>query len=54
VTLGPVVAGARLAEHEVVGTEELTEGTGTNSVYGTRLQIDKDGTRDVLVARGLR
>jgi hypothetical protein len=53
VTLGPVVSGARLAEDEVVGTEELTERTGADGVHGTRLQIDEDGTRDVLVARGL-
>jgi hypothetical protein len=54
VALGPVVSGARLAGYEVVGTEELTEGAGTDGVYGTGLQIDQDGTRDVLVARGLR
>jgi hypothetical protein len=52
-TLGPVVSSTRLAEDEVVGAEELAEGAGTDSVHGTGLQIDEDGTRDILVARGL-
>ena len=42
-----------LAEDEVVGTEELTEGTSANCVHGTRLKIDKDCTRDIFVARCL-
>lgn len=53
-TLGPVVAGARLAEGEVVGTEELPEGSGAHGVHSTGFQVDEDGTRDVLVARGLQ
>jgi hypothetical protein len=54
VALSLVVSGARLTRYEVVGTEELTERASTDGVYGTGLQIDEDGTRDVLVARGLR
>lgn len=53
VTLGPVVTSTGLAKDEVVGTEELTEGTGTDSVHSTRLEIDEDGTGNVLVAAGL-
>ena len=53
VTLGPVVTSTGLAENEVVGTEQLTEGTGTDGVHGTGLKIDKDGTRDILVSAGL-
>jgi hypothetical protein len=53
VTLGPVVTSTRLAEDEVVGTEELAKGTGTDSVHGTRLQIDQNGTGNVLVTAGL-
>jgi proteasome assembly chaperone (PAC2) family protein len=53
-TLGPVVASTGLTEDEVVGTEELTEGTSTNGVHGTGLKIDEDGAGDVLVARGLQ
>jgi hypothetical protein len=37
VTFGPVVSCTRLAEDEVVGAEELAEGTGTDSVHGTGL-----------------
>lgn len=54
VTLGPVVSGTRLAEDEVVGAEQLTEGAGADGVHGTRLEIDEDGTGDVLVAGGLK
>jgi hypothetical protein len=52
--LGPVVSCTRLSENEVIGTEELTEWTGTNGVHGTRLQVDKNGTRNILVSRSLR
>jgi hypothetical protein len=54
VTLGPVVTGTRLAEDEVVGTEELAEGTGTDSVHGTGLQVDQNGTGNVLVVASLK
>ena len=54
VAFGLVIVSARLARYEVVRTEELTEGAYTDSIYSTGLQIDEDGTRDVLVARGLR
>lgn len=53
VTLGPVVTSTGLAEDEVVGTEELAEGTGTDSVHGTGLEIDEDGTGDILVTASL-
>jgi hypothetical protein len=58
VTLGPVVAcnlcyclsmflsgnltSATLTEDKVVRTEELTEGTSTDSVHSTGLEIDED------------
>jgi hypothetical protein len=47
VTLGPVVTCTSLAEHEVVGPEELTERAGADGVHGTRLQIHHDGTGNV-------
>ena len=53
VTLGPVVTGARLAEDEVVWTEDLAEWTGADGVHGTGLQIDQDGTWDVFATGGL-
>ena len=52
-TLGPVVASTGLTEDEVVGAEELAERTGADGVHGTGLQIDEDGTGNVLVAAGL-
>ncbi|KAI6748574.1 hypothetical protein HG530_015347 [Fusarium avenaceum] len=52
-TLRPVVSSTRLAENEVVGSEKLTERTSADGIHGTGLQIDEDGTRDVLVAGSL-
>ena len=45
--LGPVVSRSGLAEHEVVGTEELAEGAGANGVHGSRLEVHEDGARHV-------
>lgn len=53
VTLGPVVTSTRLAKDEVVGTEELTERTGTDGIHGTRLKVNQDGTGNVLLAASL-
>mmetsp|Transcript_122006 Transcript_122006/g.171719 ORF Transcript_122006/g.171719 Transcript_122006/m.171719 type:complete len:462 (-) Transcript_122006:77-1462(-) len=53
VTLGPVVTGTSLTENEVVGSEELTEGTGSDGVHGSGLQIHKDGSGDVSATSGL-
>merc|ERR1711977_772103 len=53
VALGPVVTSASLAENKVVGAEELTEGTGTDGVHGTGLEVHKDGTGHVATAGGL-
>jgi hypothetical protein len=54
VTLGPIVASTGLAENEVVGVEELAERTSVDGIHGTRLKIDEDGARDVLVAGSLK
>ena len=51
-TLGPVVTGTGLSEDEVIGAEELAEGTGTDGVHGTGLEIHKDGTGDVTATGG--
>lgn len=53
VTLGPVVTSTRLAENKVVGAEELAEWTGTDSIHGTGLKVDQNGTRNILVSAGL-
>lgn len=53
VTLSPVVTSTGLTEDEVVGTEKLAERTGTDSVHGTGLQVDQDGTGNVTVTGSL-
>jgi len=52
-TLGPVVAGSRLAEHKVVGPEDLAKGSRSHGVHGAGLQIDKDSAGHVLATGGL-
>ena len=53
VTFGPVVASTGLAKDEIVGTEELTERAGADSIHRTGLEINQDGTRHILVSRSL-
>merc|ERR1712057_26935 len=53
VTLGPVVTGTGLPEDKVVRAEELTEGTSTDRVHGTGLEVHEDGTGHVAAAGGL-
>jgi hypothetical protein len=52
VTLGPVVTSTVLAEHEVVRAEKLAEGTGTDGVHGSGLQVHKDSTGHVATTGG--
>jgi hypothetical protein len=52
VTLGPVVTGTSLSEHEVVGAEELTEGSGTDGVHGTGFQVHEDGSGHITATSG--
>jgi hypothetical protein len=47
VTLGPVVTSSGLTENEVIGTEKLTEWSGTDGVHGTGFQVHKDSTRNI-------
>ena len=51
-SLGPVVTGTSLSEDEVVGSEELTEGSGTDGVHGTGLEIHEDGSGNVTSTGG--
>ena len=39
VSLGPVVAGAALSEHEVVRAEDLTIGAASHGVHGAWLKV---------------
>ena len=48
-----VLTSTALTKDEVVGAEELTEGTGADGVHGTGLEIDEDCARDILVACSL-
>jgi hypothetical protein len=52
VTFGPIITGTGLSEDKVIGAEQLTEGSGTDGIHGTRFQIHKDGTRDISAAGG--
>ena len=47
VTLGPVVTGTGLTEDEVVGSEELTEGSSSDGVHGSGFEIHEDSSGDV-------
>ncbi len=47
-SLGPVIACARLSKDKVVGSEDLAVGAGADRVHGARLQVQQDRTRDVL------
>ena len=50
VSLSPVVTGAGLAEDEVVGAEELAEGTGADGVHGSGLEVHEDSPGHVAAA----
>merc|ERR1712100_418024 len=53
VALGPVVAGAGLAENEVVWAEDLAVGAGADGVHGTGLQVHEDSAGHVAAAGSL-
>jgi hypothetical protein len=53
VTLGPIVSGSGLAENEVIGAEELAEGTGTDGVHGSGLKIHENGSGHISATSGL-
>lgn len=47
VALGPVVSSTALSEDKVVGPEELSEGTGSDGVHGSRFKIHQYCSGDV-------
>ena len=51
-TLGPVVTGTGLSEDEVVGSEELTEWSGSDGVHGSWFEIHEDGSWNVSSSGG--
>ena len=48
-----ILTSTTLTKDEVVGSEQLTERTSADSVHGSRLEIDEDCARDILVASSL-
>merc|ERR1719183_3155643 len=50
VALGPVITGASLAEHEVVGAEQLTERSRADRVHSTWLKVHQDSTGHIAAA----
>ena len=52
-TLGPVVTGTGLSEDKVIGSEELTEWSGSDGVHSSWLEINEDGSWDVSSSGGL-
>ena len=53
VALSPVVTSTGLSEDEVVGSEELTEGSSSDGVHGSGFEIHKDSSGDVSSSGGL-
>lgn len=42
-----------LSKHEVIRAEDLTEGTSSHRVHGSRLQVNQHSTGDILSTSGL-
>ena len=53
VTLGPVITGTGLSENKVIGTEELSERSGSHGIHRTGLKIHKDSSGNVTSSSGL-
>ena len=51
-SLGPVVSGSSLTEDEVVGSEQLSERSGSDGVHGSGFEIHQDGSGDVSSTSG--
>jgi hypothetical protein len=51
-TFSPVVTGSSLSENEVIGSEELTERSGTDGVHGSGFEIHEDSAGNVTSTGG--
>jgi hypothetical protein len=51
-SLSPVVTGSSLSKDEVIRAEELSERSSTDRVHSTGLQVDQNGTGDILATGG--
>ena len=47
------LTGTTLTKDKVIWSEELTERTSANGIHGTRLEIDEDGSGNILVTATL-
>lgn len=50
-SFSPVVTGTALAKDEVVRSEKRAKRSRAKRVHSTRLEIDQDGTGDILIRR---
>lgn len=50
--LGPIVSSTALSKDKVVRSEDLSKGTGSDGVHGTRLQVNEDSTRYIFATSG--
>ena len=53
VALSPVVSSSRLSKHEVVGSEDLSEGSAPDAVHGAGLKVHQHCPGHVLPSGGL-
>ena len=51
-SLCPVVSSSRLSKHKVVGSKDLSVGSSPDTVHSARLQVQEDGSGDILVGAG--
>jgi len=51
-SLSPVVTSTTLSEDEVIGSEELSEGSSTDGVHSTGFKIHQDSSGDVSTTSG--
>ena len=52
-SFSPVISGSALAKNEIVGSENLSIGTGSDRVHGTGFKIDQNCTGNIFAARSL-
>ncbi len=51
-SLSPVVSGTRLSKDKIVRSENLSVRAGPNRIHGSRFEIDKNSSGDILSAGG--
>jgi hypothetical protein len=51
--LRPVITRPALAEHEVIRAEKPTQRTRANGIHSSRLEVNQDRPRDILVSANL-